>query len=471
MVDVPWAPGRALTPHEYHEHLLRPLGPVVHSMERTGLVLDRAAALEIRDRAERDSIATQEQLDAWVGETLDVTGVNWNSVPQLKDILHNRLGLPESPYWKKGKVKQGEVKLDDKALDWLAGYSDEHRTALHALRRLRREVRVAGFADKMVELAVAHSDGTWTLHPTFGLSHDGDSRPGARTGRFGVKNPPFQQVKRTGKGDPYPLRKAIVAPPGFVVVVADYSQLEVVELGHICVRLGLGSGLAAKLERGQPDLHSITAIEVWSRLGIDGIADCPPDRIKGHPEWGWYRETVKAIRYGLNYGKGDYGFGYTLFYPDGRPLGEDDAGRLRAALFAADPEVEAYQAYIREFVAEHLGIPSLLGRWSPLPGAARHHPDWVQHRAQRQAYNYPMQAGGQEVVVLAMIRAHSDPVLRSLGFLLVMQVHDELIGYCPAENGDKVCARLREIMETSFPLAADLQAEPHLGPSWQEAKK
>lgn len=472
--------GRPLSHADHDRLLLQPLGGVVQGMERAGLTLDRSLARDICARAAADAAATTAELDDWAARVTGRTETNWGYWAWLLDLFHSPrpggLALPPSPYWKKGRLdtEAGERSTDDRALEYLAAHAEdpETRNGLHALRRLRRQLRVATFADTLVALAIPHPNGTWTVHPQFGLSHDGDTRPGARTGRFGVKNPPMQQVRRPGRGeDPYPLRRCVIAPPGRRLVVADYAQLELVVLAHICAGLwGRTPGcLADKLRRGADDLHSVTAIEVWGRLGETGIRDVAPADLKKHPVYGWHREVTKAIRYGLNYGKGDYGFGWTLFNTDGSPLGEDRAGELRRALFDADPEIELYQGFVRDNLVRWGGISSLLGRFQPLPGAASHR-SWERNRALRQAWNFPMQAGAQEITAAAMIAAAADDFLTALGFVTILQVHDELIGHVPEDRADDACARLREIMETTFPLRCDLVTEPGHGENWERAK-
>lgn len=469
---------RALTPAEYRDHILRPLAPVVVGMERAGVPLDRDVAADIRLRAETDAMVTLSQLDdAAYSRGCPPGSTNWNYWEWLAEFLHGdqpwSLGIPPSPYWKKGRVDLvgGEIKTDDRALEYLQAMYPEHRDLLFRIRQYRRQSRVANYTDSWIELAVPHPSGIWCIHPTFGLAFDADDRPGARTGRFGVKNPPLQQVPARKDKDPYRVRRCMVAPPGRRLIVADYSQLEVVILAHVCTRLFGSRGLSDKVRRGAPDMHSTTAKYVFGEvLGVEALKSIAVADIK--KQAGWYRDMVKAIRYGLLYGKGDYGFGWTLFMEDGvTPLGEKRAHEMRMALLDLDPEIVAYQAYILEFIRRHRAIVSLLGRWFPLPDADPRAKEWAQHRAERQADNYPEQAGAAEVVIVAMIAAALCDVLRRLGFVLIMQVHDELIGHVPEDKADEACRVLKLHMEETIVLEADLQAEPHHGPNWEEAKK
>ena len=451
-------------------------GRVVYAMERRGVCVDRDVCADIRDKAGADAVESRRWLDGYLGAH---TGrlpwrSNWLYSEWLKDAVHGDrpggLGIQKSPYKSKGKVKPGETCLDSRAIEYLAAVVPEHRAFLNRVRTYRRQLRVAAYAENWLELAVPHPDGTWRLHPAFGMAFDSDNRPGARTGRFGVKNPPLQQVPRDKRKDPYRLRRAFVAPPGKRLLVMDYGQLEVVILAHLSAVL-FGKGLlAARLEPGQPDLHSATARYVFGEvLGERGILDVPVGDIKAHPVYGRFRDLIKAIRYGLNYGKGEWGFGNTLFEVDangeiaGPPLGEDRARGMIQALLAFDPEIKEFQDWARAYITKHHGMPSLAGRWIPLPDAGSED-EWKRNRAWRQACNFPMQAGGQEITAKAMVD------LDAAGFDLVLQVHDELHAWVDEDRADLECHNMKTIAESAWPLRAYLKAEPKHGASWEGCK-
>ena len=451
------------------------LDGVVYGMEREGVPIDLGVCAEIEGRALADAAETRRRLDAYAGERCGrpESEANWNYAKWLIGLLHSPrphgLGLAPSPYFAKGRCKPGEVTTDARALEYLASVNPDHRAFLNDVRAYRRQQRMAGYARTWIDLAVRHEDGTHRLHPSFGMGDDADDRPGAKTGRFGIKNPPLQQVPRDKRKDPYRLRRAFVAPPGKLLVVADYSQLEVVILAHLCVVLGFGSGLADRLAPGAPDLHSATARYVFGEvLGQPGILSIPVEDVKASKEWGPFRDQIKAVRYGLNYGKGDYGFGNTLFEVDakgeicGPPLGEERARKLTDALFAFDPEIPAFQAWMKEYAYTHRAAPSLRGRWAPLPGIRGDR--WERGRAERQAMNWPMQAGGQEITAAAMLR------IAARGLVQTLQVHDEIHVLADEDRAEAVAAEVKDAMEGAFPLRAYLKAEPKAGRNWEECK-
>lgn len=459
-------------PSVYCRDLLDPLGQVVIGMEHRGVPIDRERCSQVQKDFAARAEQTKYELAVWAASTGELDAPNWNSAPQLVAFLHDHLGMKPSPYMKKGLVRDGKVSTDDRALEWLSGEYPEHRKGIDLIRRLRKESRFEHYAATWLDLAVKHPDGTYRLHPSFGLANDNDDRAGAVTGRFAVKNPPLQQVPSRGK-DAKLLRAIFVAPPGKRLICADYSQLEIYILAHICHRMFGTDGLLKRLLPGQPDMHSATARFVFGEvLGDDYIAKLPLAKFKGDEadEAGKdARDLIKRVRYGMNYGKEGYGFGNTLFDKKGNPLGEERATAMVEGLKRFDPEIQMYQDWVWRYISEHEGIVSLLGRWCPLPDS-NSHKQWQRSRCWRRALNYPMQAGGQEVTAAAMVTIDCDPELRRLGYEMSLQVHDELVGLVPEDNADKAMEVVIWKMCSALPLAAPLKVEAHHAERWSEAK-
>lgn len=462
----------------YADRLQR-LGGVVFDMERHGVPISREVCSEIAGAARRDEADSLGRLNDLAQSLAPGAGApNWNYPLWLVEFLHapapRGLGLTPSPYWGKGKVKtwQGERKVDGTALDYLAAMNEEYRALLNLVRVYRQQHRMGTYAEGWLELAVPHPDGSWRLHPSFGMADDGDARPGAKTGRFGIKNPALQQVPKDPRKDPYRLRRAFIATPGHRIVVADYTQLEIVILAHICHRLFGATGLLNRLLPGQPDMHSSTAQYVFgSVLGTpEVLAATDLSRFKSDPVLARFRDLVKRIRYGLAYGKGDYGFGNTLFELNlagdiiGPPIGEERAGVLKNALLDMDPEVRAYQEWIWQYGRKTQMMPSLQGRWSLGPEILSKEV-WRANRRYRQWLNWPMQAGGQEIVIAAMLE------LAEAGLTMSLQVHDELHFMVPEDDVDRVMPMIQYKMEHATTLDSYQKAVPAAGDTWEEAHK
>lgn len=468
------------TPDEYRAKLLGPLGAVTNQMERGGCCVSTERLTQIADQARGRLDELNTDLRAWAGRD-----VNWGSWQQLAAFIHTDtkeeggLVLEPSPYWKKGEVDVdgGEVKTDDRALEYLAASNPEHRDNIQKLRALRRETRALNYAEDWLEKAIRHADGTARLHPSFGLASDNDTRPGAKTGRFAVKNPPLNQVPKADgsavgewgipSGSMAMLRSAFVPPPGHRMLVVDYSQLEIVLMAHIIAALfGPDDPLVQKVRRKE-DIHGPLARRVFGELaGDEEIAAAAVGDFKKIPRLKQLRNLAKVGIYGNNYGKQDFSMTYL---PDGMPLGKHRSGLLRQGLVDTYPGIFRVQDFIRDWITDHCSIMSLFGRLMWLPGA-RAKKQGDRNRAWRQALNYPMQGGGQEVMALALLLISACPRLKDLGFVLSLVVHDEICGWAPEGKSEAALAIVEEHMVTAVELLAPLQAEGHTGESWAAAK-
>jgi DNA polymerase-1 len=479
---------RLLTPVEYQRTILAPVGEVVIGMERTGVPVDLNVLGDIASRMAERAAELRKELAQWAPPD-----INWNSWQQLAAWLHNSpedaspgLGLEPSPYCKKGEVPDDKISTDDRALEWLAGHYPEHREPITALRQLRQCERMGRYARDWLSTAVPHGDGTWRLHPSFGLASDYDTRPGAVTGRFGVKNPPLNQVPRNPAKDPAGMRKAFVAPPGCRMIVVDYSQLEVVILAHLIALLfGEDDPLVRRVRSGE-DIHGPAAKFIFGELGGDpeaaaAIIEMVKDEATGKlkerndfkdkkkPKLCAYRDLGKIGIYGKNYGKTIPGFAWSTFLPDGSPLGLEKAGLLSNGLDSFYPGVPKYQGYIRQLIERVAYILTLFGRWQPLPNA-KSIKQGLRNRAWRQALNFPMQGGGQEIMALALIGIANDPELRELGLVLSLVVHDEIVCWAPEAVIERCLKKVEWHMVNAVRLLCPLRAEGKHGLNWMESK-
>lgn len=471
---------RLLTADDYQRHILGPVHEVVVGMERTGCVVDIAVLADIEARMDAKAATLRLELARWCPRD-----INWNSWQQLAAWLHNGptedppgLGMEPSPYCKKGEVPDDKVSTDDRALEWLAGHNPAQREPLQLLRTLRTVERMGRYARDWRAAAILHPDGTWRLHPTFGLASDYDTRPGAVTGRFGVKNPALNQVPSNTDAvgdlglpkDPAGMKTAFVAPPGCRLIVVDYSQLEIVILAHlIAVLFGDDDPLVKKVRAGE-DIHGPLARYVFGVLAKETeIALADVADFKKKPLLKMLRNLAKAGIYGNNYGKGEQGFATSVFLPTGEPLGAERAHYLKVGLNEFYPGIARYQEYVRWFIEHYAYIITLFGRWQPQPNA-KSTSKGVRNRAWRQSLNYPMQGGGQEIMALALIAIAADPELKELGYVLSLVVHDEIVGWAPEAVADRCLHIVEHHMVNAVQLMAPLKAEGKTGLTWKEAK-
>lgn len=445
-------------------------------MEQNGFLLDVPFCNEAAKRAQDQEAVSLDVLSGWLRDLGqgDVE-VNWASPAQLTKLFHEVLGMPPSPVWKKGRVNlaAGDRKLDEAALDWIRHrVSPDLRRGLDELVRLRR---IRGAIKYLTKLpGYVAPDGL--VHSVSGPASDEDSRAGTITWRLAAKNPEVMQIPTDEKKDWFRVRRAFIAPPGHTLLVADEKALEVVILAHLLIRLFGDHQLAEMVAPGAPDIHSVNARLVfgtylgWERHGrrVDFF---PPEAFQdpAYPDLQRLRQDIKAVWYGLMYGKSAYGFATSLRNERDEAIGEAAAKAIVDALFLAVPGVPNYQRFVADYVSRHHGIPGLGGAWCDLRELTTTGDKWDLARAVRVAQNYPCQEGGARIIGRAMVDITRDPWLWEQGLRIERQVHDEFDFRIPLTSDiPRVKDRIRKHM-TSYDLDSCLQVSIGQGQNWDEA--
>jgi len=273
------------------------------------------------------------------------------------------------------------------------------------------------------------------VHTTYGQAI-------AITGRLASSDPNLQNIPvRTAEGRR--IREAFIAPPGSRIVSADYSQIELRIMAHICG----DAGLVAAFERGD-DVHRATAAEVF------GVA---PDAVTDDQ-----RRTAKVINFGLMYGMSSFGLAANL------GISKDAAKLYIDRYFARYPGVARYMESTR-VSARQLGyVQTVFGRRLWLadingPNGPR------RQAAERAAINAPMQGTAADLIKLAMIAADRWLARERLSTRLVMQVHDELVFEVPAGEIDPVRAAIPALMTGVVQWKVPLEVDVGVGENWDEA--
>lgn len=469
------------------------LSPVIAEMEETGLTIDTDWAATTMAKAEADEAAALKWLRRWVelnGSPEVRVGKKvlteycpklWTSPERLINLM-DHFGFPRSPISGVGKVKSGSKSTDNVALEWIGKNHPPARTIITVILRLRKIRAGKKYLKKM-------RDSGGTVHPTCGPAGQDDNRVGAVTGRLGVKGElEMQQLPKRADKDLYLVRRGIVAPTGKVLVVADYTALEVVMMADIGIRLFDDRQLAESLVPGAPDFHSTNTRRLFGELfgwriprdwggkpcSLEGetVDRIPTTEIKKHPYGSFLRDLSKAILYGIFYGKGVYGFS-ALDDGKGGMLGEKVAQQLLSGTFEVIPMLPKYQAWVESFVRRTGAIYSVDGRLSDL-SQLMSGDDWRQKAAIRKALNFPMQAGAAAVVGDAMIRIHRCDEIRRAGFRMALQVHDEIVMVGPEQNKDVVMQLMVKHMTAAtangVPLRLPLQVSVGAASNYAEAK-
>ncbi|WP_136249015.1 DNA polymerase I [Halomonas borealis] len=404
---------------EVLDRLERPLIRVLSRMERGGVALD----------AERLHAQSQE-LGRRIGEleqqAFELAGREFNlgSPKQLGQILFEEQQIPVLKKTPKGAPSTAEAVLEELALDYpLPKVIMEHR----GLSKLR-----STYTDKLPRLV---NKATGRLHTSY-------HQAVTATGRLSSSDPNLQNIPiRTEQGRK--IRQAFVARPGYRIVAADYSQIELRIMAH----LSGDKGLLEAFAEGR-DIHAATAAEVFG-VGLDKVS-------------GEQRRSAKAINFGLIYGMSAWGLGRQLH------IEQKQAKIYIDRYFDRYPGVARYMERIRSQAAEDGFVETVFGRRLYLPEIHS------QNRARRQgaertAINAPMQGTAADVIKRAMIDVDAWLAEGDVDAMMVMQVHDELVFEVAEEAVEAFIPEVKRRMQAAAELDVTLTVEAESGANWDEA--
>jgi DNA polymerase-1 len=401
-----------------YEQVELPLTAVLSAMEREGVRVDEAKLAELSQEYERDLAALSGRIEALAGEPFQV-----NSPKQLGQILFEKLKLPVVKRTKTG------YSTDESVLEQLSAHH-ELPAAVLAWRRLAK--LKSTYVDALPPLVDARSG---RIHPTF-------HQTGAATGRLSSSNPNVQNIPiRTPEG--VRIREAFVPREGFVLLSADYSQVEL----RIVAHYSGDESLIEAFARGE-DVHRRTAAEVH---GIEPAAVSDDQRAR-----------AKAINFGIIYGSSAFGI----------------ASQLGIAQAEAQATIDRYfERYrgVRRFLDETVEearkcgfVRTLLGRRRYLPDLASRNRA-LRQAAERMAVNTVIQGTEADLIKKAMVGvAHA---LREAGSeaRMILQVHDELLFEVPRGELAALGERIRHCMESVHELRVPLRVDVGSGKNWREA--
>ncbi len=396
-----------------------PLVSVLARMEQTGVRVDPEQLGVLSGRMEQEISRLSGEIFELAGKTFNI-----NSPQQLSKVLFEELNLPTA-------VKYGKGKVMSTAADVLETLAEEHAIARKVLE-YRQLAKLKGtYVDALPAL----------IDPVSGRLHTTFNQTGSATGRLSSSNPNLQNVPiRTELGRE--IRAAFVPRPGWKLVVADYSQIELRLLAHMS-----HDAVLTQAFRNGEDIHTRTAAEVF------GV---PPLMVT--PE---HRRNAKAVNFGIVYGQTPFGLAGTL--------GID---RREAELYIRSyfERYSGVRRFLDQTIAEvrRTGVAvNLFGRRRPIPDMQSRNPN-ARNFAERTAVNTPLQGTAADLIKLAMIRI--DEKLRSMQTQMVLQVHDELVFEAPPEEVDAVRAMVKSEMESVRKLEVPLLVDVGVGDNWRDAK-
>ncbi|AXM97240.1 DNA polymerase I [Pseudomonas plecoglossicida] len=397
-----------------------PLVPVLAKIERQGALVD-AALLQVQSGELGVKMAELER------RAHELAGEEFNlgSPKQLGAILYDKLGMPVL-----GKTAKGQPSTAESVLDELAeqGYPlPEVLMQYRSLSKLK-----STYTDKL----------PGQINPRTGRIHTSYQQAVAATGRLSSSDPNLQNIPiRTAEGRR--IRQAFVASPGYKLLAADYSQIELRIMAHLAKDEGLLHAF-----RNDLDVHRATAAEVFG-VALEAVTT---DQ----------RRSAKAINFGLIYGMSAFGLAKQIGVD--RKQSQDYIDRY----FARYPGVLAYMERTRAQAAEQGFVETLFGRRLYLPDINAKNPA-LRKGAERTAINAPMQGTAADIIKRAMVNVDNWLSESGLEARVILQVHDELVLEVREDLVEQVKDEIRGHMSNAAQLDVPLLVEVGIGANWDEA--
>jgi DNA polymerase-1 len=404
---------------EVYQRIEMPVASLLQRIERTGVLIDaQVLARQSRELGER-MMALEREAHELAGQPFNI-----GSPKQIGEVLYDKLQMPVLKRTASGVPSTDEEVLEKLAADYpLPARILEHR----GLSKLK-----GTYTDKLPLM----------VNPATGRVHTNYAQAVAVTGRLASNEPNLQNIPiRTAEGRR--VREAFVAPPGHVILSADYSQIELRLMAHISEDANLLKAFADRM-----DVHRATASEVF---GVE------PEAVSSEQ-----RRYAKTINFGLIYGMGAFGLATSL------GIERSAAVAYIERYFARYPDVKRYMDQTRASAKAHGYVETVFGRrlWLPeinSPNGPR------RTGAERQAINAPMQGTAADLIKLAMIAVQAALDAQGRATRMVMQVHDELVFEVPEAELAWARDEVPRIMASVAQLKVPLLAEVGVGKNWDEA--
>jgi len=396
-----------------------PSSNALFTIERNGVLIDRNMLNTQSNEIGMKLITLENQAYALAGQPFNLA-----SPKQLQEILFGKLGIKPLKKTPSGTPSTDEDVLQELALDYaLPKVLLEYR----GLAKLK-----STYTDKLPRM----------INPQTGRVHTRYNQAVAITGRLASSDPNLQNIPvRSAEGRR--IREAFIAPPGSMIISADYSQIELRIMAH----LSQDEGLLKAFADGE-DIHRATAAEIF------GVEHTSVDNEQ--------RRYAKVINFGLIYGMSAFGLAQNL------NIERSAAQSYIERYFARYPGVREYMQNTREVAKSKGYVETYFGRrlWVPEINSSN---GMRRAGAERAAINAPMQGTAADLIKLAMIAVADWIEAEKLQSKLIMQVHDELVLEVPESELELIKTNLPQLMQNVAKLDVPLIAEVGVGKNWEAA--
>jgi DNA polymerase-1 len=404
-----------------YDEIELPLAAVLADVERAGIRLDPSILAQMSVEFDQELTELTRQIYDLAGAPFDI-----DSPKQLGEILFEKLKLPGGKRLK----KSGQWSTDASVLEALAERHELPRRIIEYRTRAKLKSTYIDALPKFVQ------PGTGRVHTSF-------NQTVARTGRLSSSNPNLQNIPI---GDEFGLkiRSAFVAEPGWKLISADYSQIELRVLAH----MSEDPRLIEAFSRNE-DIHSRTAQEIFGVM----------PGLQTHE----HRRMAKVINYGVIYGLSSFGLAART------ATSKTEAQRYIDAYFDRYKKVKEFLDRLVEEARQTGRVRTLFGRLRPIPDInSKDVP--ARNRAEREAMNTPLQGTAADLMKLAMVKLHARLQREKLRTRIILTVHDELVCEAPESEVDAAREVVRAEMEGAFAMRVPLRVDLGVGNNWKEAK-
>jgi len=398
-----------------------PLAEVLADIEAVGVRLDPEILARMSGEFDRELTDLTREIHDLAGEPFDI-----DSPKQLGEILFEKLKLPGGRRLK----KSGQYSTDASVLEALAGRHELPRKIIEYRTRAKLK---STYIDALPRF----------INPATGRLHTSFNQTVARTGRLSSSNPNLQNIPI---GDEFGLRirSAFVAEPGWQLISADYSQIELRVLAHMSE-----DPLLLEAFAHHEDIHSRTAQEIF------GV----PPALQTHE----HRRMAKAINYGVIYGLSSFGLA------ERTGTSKTEAQQYIDEYFKRYQKVKEFLDHMVEEARAKGQVRTLFGRLRPIPEInSKDVP--ARNRAEREAMNTPLQGTAADLLKLAMVKVHARLRREKMQTRMILTVHDELVFEAPEPELDAAREVVKAEMEGAYLMRVPLRVDIGVGKNWKEAK-
>jgi len=404
-----------------YDDIEEPLSVVLERMETVGVKIDVGPLKEFADGLRRRMLEREKE----VRDIAQDPALNVSSPKQIGELIFEKLALDP----KAKKSKTGAWSTDEQTLTELADRSP----VIDAILDYRGLRKLLSTYIEPIPGYISALDGR--VHTTFNQTL-------TSTGRLSSSNPNLQNIPiRTEDGRE--IRKAFSAPPGSVMMSADYSQIELRIMAHLC-----GDEHLQQAFRDGVDVHSATAAKIFGK---------PVDEVSAQE-----RRMAKTANFGIMYGISSFGLAQRL------KCSRSEAKQLIDDYFASFPSIRGFIDSTLEKARADLYVETVFGRRRYVPDLASRNGN-LRAFAERNAVNAPIQGTAADIIKMAMIEVDRRLTEEGLKARMVLQIHDELVLEVPENEIDKVRELLVSSMEGVAKLSVPLTVECNYGNTWLEA--